>query len=111
MKATHALVTTALAATLTLIGVPAYASGSGGGYPSSSTRIPRAEKRIDHTYEYGRYVYQRQLGCNDCPLGDRRLNRRLAKDILDNNGPDMTASLDQNDALAVRYYLRKRFRQ
>lgn len=110
MKTKLALATTAIAASLTLIGIPAFASGTGG-YPSSSTRVPRAEKRIDHTYEHGRYVYQRQLGCKQCPLGDRRLNRRLAKDILDDDGPDMTASLNHGDALAVRYYLRKRFRQ
>lgn len=79
--------------------------GGGGGYGSS--RGGSFDSDSASSYNAGKSVYERKLGCSECPMAGQSLNELTARGLL-NDKRGIYLSPEESQALDT--YLKRRFR-
>lgn len=81
-----------------------------------SSSMASASINFDETdpndpYHVGKITYFRKLACSSCPLSNTIIDTSLYKSIIQrlNNDKQLMAALNEEERLAVTYYLEKLF--
>ena len=101
----------ALALWCALASLTAGAAHASGGYGGTSVygtpRTGSFDTDALSSYNRGKSIFERRLGCSECPLAGVSLDEVLARDLLSNK---RGVALTHEEGYALDLYLKRRFR-